>query len=348
MSMNLAETQVVEIDKPRVCVLFPGALGDFVCLLPALHQLANRSPVDLLARSEFAAIAPPGVHVQSLERPEVRLLFSDAGAADRRVIQFFSQYAVIYSWLGSQQAVFVEQLQNAAPGRAHIFPFRPDKCAIHQADYYLSCLNCLNRNVPKASRTWVEPRAEALLWCDDFYRRNGFDSEPFLLMAPGSGARGKNWPEAHYLQVAHWWRGQLGGEVVVVVGPVEAERRGFDRLSSCSHVASGLDLAQLAALIARCNVYLGNDSGVSHLAAAVGARTVVIFGPSDERQWAPLGARVSILRRQIACSPCGDTTMELCLHRACLAQLGPAEVIHELRKLPEIANLTSPGSGITV
>ena len=54
-------------------------------------------------------------------------------------------------------------------------------------------------------------------------------------MAPGSGAREKNWPEAHYLQVAHWWRQQFGGKVVVVVGPVEAERRGFEHLSSCLH-----------------------------------------------------------------------------------------------------------------
>jgi len=343
--MNSAETEFLDTEKPRICVLFPGALGDFICFLPALRQCADASAVDVLARSEFAAIAPPGVNVNSLERSEVRLLFTDDGAADPRVIQFFSAYTAVYSWFASRQSVFVEQLQKAARGRAQIFPFRPDKITSHQADYYLSCLN---RNVPKAPQPLVEPRPDALLWCDNVYPRSGINSEPFLIMAPGSGAKGKNWPEAHYLRVAHWWREQCGGKAVVVVGPVEAERHSFEHLSSYCHVASGLDLAQLTALIARCDVYVGNDSGVSHLAAAVGARTVVIFGPSDERQWAPLGPRVSILRRRIACSPCGDTAMGLCLHRACLAELTPAEVIHELRKLTEIGNLTSPGSGITV
>jgi len=129
---------------------------------------------------------------------------------------------------------------------------------------------------------------------------------------------------------------------------VEAERGGFERLSSSCLVVSGLDLAQLAALIARCAVYVGNDSGVTHLAAAVGTPTIAIFGPSNEQRWAPRGPRVLILRHQIACAPCGESTMKRCSHRACLTELLASEVIHELRKLPEIGNLTRLGAGIKV
>jgi len=342
--MNSGETECLGIGLPRVCVLFPGALGDFVCFLPALHQLANTSAVDLFARSEFAGIAPLRVNVHSLERPEVRQLFIDGGAADLGVSQFYSAYTAIYSWFASQQSVFVDQLQKAAERRAQIFPFRPDKLTIHQADYYLSCLG---RAGSKAEEPLVELRAEALIWRDNFYRRIGIGREPFLIMAPGSGAKGKNWPEVHYLQVARWWRDQFGGKVVVVLGPVEAERRGFEQLSSMCQLASGLDLAQLAALLSRCNLYVGNDSGVSHVAAAVGACTVAIFGPSNEHRWAPRGPRVSIVRRESTCSSCGDVSTEISQHCACLTQLSSAQVIHELRKLPEIANLTRLGAGIT-
>jgi len=345
MSMNSTETKFPESDKPRICVLFPGALGDFICFLPALRQLADSSAVDVLARSEFAAIAPRGVSVHSLERPEVRQLFIDGAAADPRVIQFFSGYSAIFSWFASQQTVFVDQLQIAAHGRAQIFPFRPDNFIVHQADYYLSCLN---GGVPMAEESLVDLRADALLWCDTFLRRAEIGREPILCLAPGSGARGKNWPAAHFLSVVDWWRRQFGGKAVALLGPVEAERQGFEHLSAACLVASGLDLAQLAALLARCDLYVGNDSGVTHLAAAVGARTLVIFGPSDERQWAPRGPRVSILRRHIACSPCGDAAMARCPQRACLTELPPEDVIHELRKLPEIANLTRLGAGITV
>jgi ADP-heptose:LPS heptosyltransferase len=345
MSMNSAASELIESDNPRVCVLFPGALGDFVCFLPALRQLAGASAVDLFARSEFAAIAPHGVTVHSLERSEVRQLFIDGGAADRRVIELFSEYTAIYSWFASRQMVFVEQLRTLAQQRAHIFAFQPNDMTVHQADYYLSCLNLIAQ---ESAVPVVALRTEAMAWCDLFYRRKGIGSEPLLMVAPSSGSTLKNWPEAYFDQVALWWSRHVGGKVILVLGPVEAERGSFERLSSSCLVASGLDLAQLAALIARCAVYVGNDSGVTHLAAAVGARTIAIFGPSNEQRWAPRGARVSILRHQIACSPCGESAMERCPHRSCLAELFPSEVIYELRKLPEIGNLTRLGAGITV
>ena len=345
--MNSGEASLGKTDSSRrVCVLFPGALGDFVCFLPALHELARLGAVDLIARSEFAAIAPRAVTVHSLERSEVRRLFTDAGATDPSVQRFFSRYAAVFSWFASDQLIFLEQLQKVSHGCAHIFPFRPKNSFIHQADYYLSCVD---PDVPNAPQPLVALRADALLWCDSFCRRTEIDNRPLLVMAPGSGAREKNWPEANYVQVMRWWREQFAGNVVVVMGPVETERHRFDQLASSGCIiASELDLAQLASLLSRCNVYVGNDSGVSHLAAAVGARTVVIFGPSDERKWAPRGPRVSIVRRQVACSPCDDTAMKLCPHRACLTELTSAEAIHELRKLPEIANLTRLRVEITV
>ena len=90
MSMNSLETLRAQMTPPRVCVLFPGALGDFICFLPALHELTKSYAVDLLARSDLAAIAPRDVRVRSLERFEVSQLFIGDGACDQRVSQFFS------------------------------------------------------------------------------------------------------------------------------------------------------------------------------------------------------------------------------------------------------------------
>lgn len=345
MSMNFAQTALDESAKPRLCALFPGALGDFICLLPALHFLARTYAIDLLARSEFAAIAPRSVRVSSLERYEIRQLFMSDGADDQRVRQFFAHYRAVYSWFASQQPQFAEQLRRAAPGRAQLFPFRPGHFTGHQADFYLACVNAPSSPDPELL---VALRAEAIEWRDAFYQVNGIAGVPRLIVAPGSGAREKNWPEENFLEIAHWWRDQLGGQVLVVLGPVERERGGVERLATAGIVASDLELGQLAALLAGGDLYLGNDSGVSHLAAAVGTRTVALFGPSDERQWAPRGPRVTILRRSIAGSPCHDPTVKPCPDHVCLAQLTPAQVLHELRKLPEIANLTSLGVGITV
>ena len=334
MSMKSLETSRVSMHPPRVCALFPGALGDFICFLPSLYELTKSYTVDLLARSDFAVIAPQGVRVLSLERLEVRQLFIGGGAGDERVRQFFTAYAAVYSWFASQQPVFVDQLQTVSQGRAQIFPFRPDQLSVHQADYYLSCLNSEPR---QDFAPLVTLRSEARLWCDAFCQRVGLTHQPLLIIAPGSGSREKNWPEARFLEIVHWWRDRLGGKAVVVVGPVEMERRGFEELASACVVASGLDLGQLAALLARGDLYIGNDSGVSHLAAALGCRTVALFGPSDDRQWAPRGPRVTTLRRMLDDSPCDGTPLHFFPDRADLADLTAAEVIHALSKLPEVA-----------
>jgi ADP-heptose:LPS heptosyltransferase len=342
--MKSPETSPVPALDRSLCVLFPGALGDFICFLPALTQLAKLAPVDLLARREFAAIVPKLVNVSSAERYEVRRLFAPDACQDERLQRFFSGYAAVYSWLGSRQSAFVDQLCNLSNGRARVFPFRPSGGPSHQTDYYLSCLN-----LPAVGALpLVELLPEAISWCQQFWTRHRLRERPVLAIGPGSGAREKNWPEEYYLAAARWWRERTGGDVIVLVGPVEEERGGIDQLSAHSVVACGLELSQLAALLSRCVLYLGNDSGVSHLAAAVGVRTVTLFGPSDEREWAPRGRKVTVLRRDIECSPCSTDALKSCPHRACLVDLTAQEVIEHLERLPEVATLTRGGWGIKV
>jgi ADP-heptose:LPS heptosyltransferase len=168
------------------------------------------------------------------------------------------------------------------------------------------------------------------------------------VIAPGSGAREKNWPEDCFGAVADWWRERIHGAVIVLIGVVEEERGLSLRLQNAGVIACGLDLAQAAALLAACDLFLGNDSGITHLAAASGTRTVALFGPSSPRQWAPRGARVMVLSRNENCAPCDVTTMKGCAHRRCLTGLGADRVIAALAQLPEVATLTRYGAGITV
>jgi ADP-heptose:LPS heptosyltransferase len=141
--------------------------------------------------------------------------------------------------------------------------------------------------------------------------------------------------------VIRWWRQEIGGTVLLILGAVEQERGGSELLENECVVARGLRLAQTAALLARSDLYLGNDSGISHLVAALGVRTLALFGPSDARQWAPRGEKVNVLRRAIDCSPCTEPTMKACPHRACLTELHPQEIITMLANVPEVVTLTS-------
>jgi ADP-heptose:LPS heptosyltransferase len=107
---------------------------------------------------------------------------------------------------------------------------------------------------------------------------------------PGAGGRAKRWDIAGFVQVAHWWRSRCGS-VVAIAGPAEA---GEPPALGPPEVRDW-PLVDLAAVLARVALYLGNDSGVSHLAGAVGAAGVVLFGPTSARRWRPLAGRLVTL-----------------------------------------------------
>ena len=120
-----------------------------------------------------------------------------------------------------------------------------------------------------------------------------------MILQPGSGGPRKNWPPSCFHELAPLARDATGFAVVVVLGPAELERadRGADELHSVADaVFEAPRLPLLAGLLAGAAVYVGNDSGVSHLAAACGAPTVAVFGPTDPAVWAPRGPSVRVLR----------------------------------------------------
>lgn len=336
---------MLDTHNRRVAVLFPGALGDFICLLPAIHGLAAGARVEIFTKTEFTDIVPGSIRVCALERDEINRLFVAGGALEPRVREFFAPYERIYSWMGSSHQVFSGELGAVAPGRIQLFAFRATDPAMHQADYYLSCLRLIQKTLPAVN---ISLSPDALKWREEFSQRYKIEKKALLVMAPGSGAREKNWPAAYFTIIGRWWRERTGGQVIVVLGPVEQERGGFDQFSEELVVARHLNLAQVAAILSRCDVYVGNDSGITHLAAALGAPTVAIFGPSDARLWAPRGARVSVLSLGVACSPCGMDVMKLCPHRQCLTGFSPLKIIGELEKINEVAILTRGGVRITV
>ena len=344
-SMKSIESQATDVISPRICVIFPGALGDFICFMPALETLRHVAFVDLFARSEFADIVPDGIRISSLESPCISRLFRSAPEEDDDDRRFFDAYDEVYSWHGSGNREFVRRLKSLAGCRAHVFRFRPVHALMHQTDYYLGCLGHCSAGPEQPAILF---RSGAVRWCENFWIEHALHGRAILTIAPGSGAREKNWPKEFFLEVIQWWCKATRGRVLLLSGPVEQERGGIEQLTSACTVASGLSLSQAAALLAHSDLYIGNDSGISHLAAASGVRTVALFGPSDAHQWSPRGKKVTVLRRGVGCSPCGEPTMKSCPHRGCLTEFYPQQIIYELAQLPEVVTLTRLRAGITV
>lgn len=151
-------------------------------------------------------------------------------------------------------------------------------------------------------------------------------SGPVLTVAPGSGHPAKNWPLAHYYEVARalGWEAKL--KVVWLAGPAEAELVPYLKGLAAAQeqvVWVNQPLTRVARLLARADLYLGGDSGLTHLAAAAGARRVVaLYGPTDPRLWAPLGEMVTVL------TPPGGTGPGVSL-----AELSVDQVLATVREL---------------
>jgi len=246
-----------------------------------------------LARSEFADLVPETVQVRSLERYEVNRLFVAGAGNEDKIPGFYAGYDSTYSWMGSGQNLFVRQLQNLCQGRAHIFSFDSAATERHQSEYYLSCLGVA---ASESLIPTIPLKLQARAWSAEFWARHSFEGRPVLILAPGSGAREKNWPVSSFAAVAEWWRKQEEGEPLVVLGPVEEERGGFEPLLRQYTAARNLTLAELAAIIVRGDLYLGNDSGITHLAAALDLPVCVLWGESIETVWRPRGSHVQLLR----------------------------------------------------
>jgi ADP-heptose:LPS heptosyltransferase len=177
----------------------------------------------------------------------------------------------------------------------------------HAVDYYGRCIGA-------ALDTSVHQKVLAVdrEWAADFVARHDLATGSWLLVHPGSGAERKNW--RGFGDLARGCRARFGRRVVAVHGPVEEQSEG-----NADIVVRDLSLPQVAALLAVCPIYVGNDSGISHLAGVVGSCGVVLFGPSDPSTWAPRGRRLSVLHAPAACDRCGP--LVFCTHRLAVASV---------------------------
>jgi heptosyltransferase-2 len=154
---------------------------------------------------------------------------------------------------------------------------------------------------------------------------------PFLAVAPGSGHARKNWPLAHYYEVTRELAWNHGLTVVWLAGPGERPLLPYLRGLAAAQdqlLLADLPLTRVAAALARCRLYLGGDSGLTHLAAAAGAAQVLaLFGPTDPRTWSPRGPRVKILTAPCPKAPCAPAREITCPAPVCLENLPASQVL---------------------
>ena len=204
--------------------------------------------------------------------------------------------------------------------------------ARHEVDYWLAVVGTLGATNPSPRLELpIPPEAEAA--ATERWTRLGLDRGPTAVLHPGSGAfsLARRWPPDRYAALADRLADELGLRIAVLAGPAPGEvDLARTVLGAMRHPGSLLDSVptprELAALLRRAALFVGNDSGVMHLAATVEAPIVAIFGPTNHRAWGPYPPdepRHAVVREPLACSPCihrGHSfgTPEGCPARTCL------------------------------
>ena len=276
---------------PRFLILRGGAIGDFIVTLPVLQALRAQWPaaqIEIWGYPHIANLAVAGGLAQSvvsLDRAEmVRFFvpepqFTDAQVAAIRSFDLVFNY--LHDPVGQVRSNLLlagaKQVLSGSPliKRGHAVPFLLEPLqalAIFETDL------APELDFPGELRAAGRQRLRSL----------GLRGQPHAVH-PGSGSAAKCWPVGRYLELIRRWREQ-GREVVAVIGEADVEAaKALAREIPDLPVLENLTLTELAATLVECAGFLGNDSGITHLAAAVGLPVVALFGPSDADTWAPRG-----------------------------------------------------------
>jgi lipopolysaccharide heptosyltransferase III len=243
----------------RRLIIRPGAIGDFILTLPAMESL-QAEYTEVWAASPNLPLARFADRARAIASTGLDLLeFGTNPNLTGHLIGFDS----IISWYGANRPEFRDCVKDLPFQFFTAIP--PINCTMHAADFFAAQVGA---SVPAIPRIQC-PRGDG----------------GFAVIHPFSGSPRKCWPLDRFQALARLMEPHM--PVRWCVGPEEP-------LADAVRIA---DLYELACWLATARVYVGNDSGITHLAAAVGTPVVALFGPTDPRIWAPRGPQVRVIAK---------------------------------------------------
>ena len=332
--LSLLEAKGAQVAKEaqRAVILQPGALGDCILTLPLvklMKDVLGLGGVDLVGHADYIGILPGRScvsSIRSIDSTELHRLFVEPTKfelADRDpLINTFADYAWIVTFLGEPDSHFEQNLIFTAScsHSAEIITLSlkpPEEARQHVAEYYVTQFARQSGLPADQAGVAIDETLIKVTQADrerglELLDQTGIDvSRRLVVIQPGSGGRHKCWHIENFLNVARMLR-SADIEVLFLLGPAEIERLGSAekaRLSSTARCTAHLPLSQVVDLLACADALVGNDSGVTHLAAGMGLRTFALFGPTDPAQYRPIGPALTVLQDtqdRFTRQPCPD------------------------------------------
>lgn len=277
----------------KILAIRGGAIGDFLLTLPALRLLKTGLADPHLEILGYESIARVALEhgfadgIRSIEHGPLASFFNPKAELDPELCAWFSSFNLIVSWLYDPDGFFCANLERAGAKTVLQGSHRVDE----------------STGEPAAAQL-AKPLEQIALYLEEPFVSLGIDrpAGDVIAIHPGSGSPAKNWGYENWVSTAKLIRAaRPDSRFLVITGEAEAGTVAellallaaaeipFDHLAE-------RPLTEVARAIAACRLFLGHDSGISHLAGAAGTPSLLVFGPTDPRIWAPRNPLVEVLR----------------------------------------------------
>ena len=288
-----------------VLIIRPAAIGDTLLTLPVIQTLREQyawAHVTLVGNAAVLPLARAcGIVDEVYDYQEARWSYLFLTESHRRMrdvgldtLTQRTQLAIC--WLRDPEGIVERNLRVAGIQRVIVTPGRPDPSTsevTHITAYLAQTIGL----------TWQKPLHDISLSLPDITQPE--DRTGLIALHPGSGGTHKCWPVEHFAAMIYCLWQQYRATVLLLAGPAEQERliqlrsllEAYPQSGPCQYLVDA-PLLTIAQRLQQCRCYIGNDSGLTHLAGMLGLPTLALFGPSDPTIWHPPGPSVTVLHKE--------------------------------------------------
>lgn len=298
----------------KILFIRGGAIGDFIITFAALEMLRTQWPdahIEILGQASTAKLALHRRYAQavkSVDQGGLARFFARRASLNPELVSWFSEFDLIVNCFYDPDEIFLENLERCGLSRWEksdgLPPYTEGGKVLSidprvtntapAAKHFCDPLVKMGLPAPASYAGRAHPIEEDFRAADEILKPHG--SKKLILCHPGSGRAKKNWPLKKWAAFLDAFSEEMNLTPLILAGPVEMEHFGPDSpISDEFPRLENLSLPTIAAIMVRVGIYIGHDTGMSHLAAAAGADCLLLFGTTDPTIWAPPGLHVRIL-----------------------------------------------------
>ncbi len=314
---------------PTLLIFHPGALGDGLLALAALRIMKHKFPDHRMiwfGHKELGDVLVNAHEVhQSYSFDKLNLLaYGGAkGFGQGPFSSLFDRCKRAIGWMDDPDGIWGSWLTSVGI-RNFILrsPHDPVLRNVHMADRYVEILQpwVTSRQTFKQSEKTVHEECPLVCRQSGLLDQPWSFKEPLIVLHPGSGGTHKCASPALWASIVNDLMARPHRKVCLIGGPADTDSlRNVQELVAHlkPKILTDMDLLSVGCYLQYARLFIGHDSGLSHLAASLGVPSVLLFGPTDPDTWAPRGKHVAIMRN--ACHCVGKEFMDQCIDKPCLS-----------------------------